>query len=172
MTEPGPQGVGADIGPGVEEVELLRRWRAVDGGFRRLTDQLLSDLHDEIGLPSSELQVLCFLAESPEQAAPMRQLSELLGFSTAGITGVVDRLVDAGLVERRPSRTDRRVTFAALTEQGGRIAARAADSLAAAVRRRIVEPLGDEGFTALEHAVASLVGTADPETGCPGSTTC
>ncbi|WP_127360727.1 MarR family winged helix-turn-helix transcriptional regulator [Actinacidiphila soli] len=162
----------AGVCPGAEEVEVLRRWRVIDGGLRRITDQLLADVHDEVGLPPSELHVVCFLAESPEQAAPMRQLSELLGFSTAGTTGVVDRLADAGLVERRPSRTDRRVTFAALTELGRRTASAAVGVLAEAVRRRIAEPLGDDGFAALEAAVGSLGGGSEPEAGCPRSSAC
>jgi DNA-binding MarR family transcriptional regulator len=161
-----PEGAGEC--PGAEEVELLRRWRTVDSGFRRITDLLLADAHDEVGLPPSSLQVVCFLAESPEQAAPMRELSELLGFSTAGITGVVDRLVDAGLVERRPSRTDRRVTFAALTVLGRETAVAAVGVLAEAVRRRVVKPLGGDGFAALEATVGSLGAVGELLAGCPG----
>jgi hypothetical protein len=63
------------------------------------------------------------------------------------------------------------VTFAALTAEGMAVAARAVSGLADAVRRRIVEPLGDEGFAALEETVISLVGPAGPKTDCPGSAT-
>jgi DNA-binding MarR family transcriptional regulator len=148
--------------PSVEETELLQRWNALAIGFRELTDQLLADAQREVGLPPSSLEVLCFLVSSPGQAAPMRLLSQTLGFSTAGTTGVVDRLSAAGLVERRPSSCDRRVTFAALTPLGRETATAAAKVFADAVRRRVVEPLGDEGFESFAAAFVALGLVTEP----------
>jgi DNA-binding MarR family transcriptional regulator len=93
----------------------------------------------------------------------MYQLAQTLGFSTAGTTKVADRLVEAGLVERRPSLSDRRVIFAALTETGRQVAREAALALAAAVRDRVVEPLGSEQFASLSAAIGSV----DPSPGRP-----
>ncbi|MFD4409459.1 MarR family winged helix-turn-helix transcriptional regulator [Streptomyces sp. NPDC058467] len=151
--------------PSTEQADLLRRWNGLASGFRELTDRLLAEAQGEVGLPPSSLEVLCFLIASPEQAAPMRLLSQTLGFSTAGTTGVVDRLADAGLVERRPSRSDRRVTYAALTPLGRETATVAAKVFADAVRRRVVEPLGEEGFASFAEAFATL-GLVDES--CPG----
>lgn len=67
----------------------------------------------------------------------MNQLSQLMGFSTAGITKVVDRLCEAGLLERRASCSDRRVTYAALPPVGLSAAADASSAPAAALRRRM-----------------------------------
>jgi DNA-binding MarR family transcriptional regulator len=147
---------GAATCPSEEEAALLQRWNGLAIGFRELTDSLLAEAQREVGLPPSSLEVLCFLVASPEQAAPMRLLSQTLGFSTAGTTGVVDRLADAGLVERRPSRSDRRVTYAALTPLGRETATAAAKVFADAVRRRVVEPLGEEGFASFAAAIATL----------------
>ncbi|MFE6487478.1 MarR family winged helix-turn-helix transcriptional regulator [Streptomyces sp. NPDC057757] len=156
--------------PSAEETELLQRWNSLATGFRDLTDQLLADAQREIGLPPSLLEVLCFLATAPEQAAPMRLVAQSLGFSTAGTTGVVDRLADAGLVERRPSSSDRRVTYAALTPLGRERATATARVFADSVRRRVVEPLGDEGFASLAGAFASLELAGDSLTGGGPST--
>jgi DNA-binding MarR family transcriptional regulator len=155
----------ADQCPSAEETDLLQRWNALATGFRELTDELLAEAQREVGLPSS-LEVLCFLVASPDRAAPMRLLSQTLGFSTAGTTGVVDRLADAGLVERRPSSSDRRVTYAVLTPLGRETATTAAKVFADAVRRRVVEPLGEEGFASFARAFATL-GIADEP--CPGA---
>lgn len=62
----------------------------------------------------------------------------------------------AGLVERRPSSSDRRVTFAALTPLGRKTATAAAKVFADAVRRRVVEPLGEEGFASFAAAFVTL----------------
>jgi DNA-binding MarR family transcriptional regulator len=153
---------GAAGSPSVEEAELLQRWNSLATGFRELSDQLLGDAQREIGLPPSLLEVLCFLATTPEQAAPMRLVTQTLGFSTAGTTGVVDKLADAGLVERRPSSSDRRVTYAALTPQGRETATAAARVFADSVRRRVVQPLGAEGFASFAGAFATLGLGGDP----------
>lgn len=67
----------------------------------------------------------------------------MVRLSTAGATGVVD----AGLVERRVSGTDRGVTRVGLTSLGWKIAACAVMALAGAVHWGVVEPLGCGGFS-------------------------
>ncbi|MFJ7493608.1 MarR family transcriptional regulator [Streptomyces sp. NPDC097727] len=89
---------------------------------------------------SSSLQVLWYLLTVPGHAAPMNHLSRPMGFSTGGTTKAVDRLWEAGLLERRASRSDRRVTYAALTPVGLSAAADASSALAEALRRRVGRP--------------------------------
>ncbi|WP_369264284.1 MarR family winged helix-turn-helix transcriptional regulator [Streptomyces sp. R35] len=149
-------GAADEACPSAELTELLQRWNALASGFRELTDELLAEAQREVGLPPSSLEVLCYLVTAPGQAAPMRLLAQTLGFSTAGTTGVVDRLADAGFVERRPSSSDRRVTYAALTPLGRETATTAAKVFAEAVRRRVVEPLGEEGFMSFTRAFVTL----------------
>ena len=48
----------------------------------------------------------------------MGALAQQVALTTGGITRLLDRMIAAGLVERVPCPTDRRVYFAALTEQG------------------------------------------------------
>lgn len=48
----------------------------------------------------------------------MSELSRLLLVSNGNATTVVDRLESDGLVARRPSETDRRTVYVALTEEG------------------------------------------------------
>jgi DNA-binding MarR family transcriptional regulator len=147
--------------PSSDERVLLRQWHVLHSGVRRLTDDLLADLEEDQGLAPSSFQALTFLATAPGQAAPMNRLSAALGFSTAGTTKVVDRLADAGLVERRPSAADRRVVYTALTPVGAETAHAAAGALAQALRRRVVLPLGEDVFRALSEAVGSLDRAAD-----------
>jgi DNA-binding MarR family transcriptional regulator len=162
MRRPGGEpGHAASAGcPTAEEVALLSQWNAVFGGFRRLTDQLLDDVEAKAGVAPSSFQVLWFLLTAPDRSAPMNQLAQALGFSTAGTTKVADRLAEAGLIERRPSATDRRMIFATLTEAGRGVASAAALALADAVQDRIVGRLGSERFATL----ASIVGALDQPT--------
>jgi DNA-binding MarR family transcriptional regulator len=147
--------------PTPEDLALLRQWDALQSGFRRLTDQVLGDVECTTGLTPSSFQVLWFLLTAPGQSAPMNHLSGTLGFTTAGTTKVVDRLSGAGLVERRPSETDRRVILAALSQAGRQSATTAALSLAGALRERVVAPLGAETFTSLARAIGSADAASD-----------
>lgn len=121
------------------DLDLLQQWHALHSGVRRLTDGLLADVEAENGLAPSSFTALMFLVAAPGQAAPMNQLSQALGFST-GTTKVVDRLAEAGLVERRPSDSDRRVVYTALTSAGAERVLDASRALAQALRTRVVAP--------------------------------
>lgn len=101
------------------------------------------------GLSLARLKVLRLLAEGP---VPMGQLSEAMAVVPRSTTDLVDGLVAAGLVERRPHPTDRRVVLLDLTDQGrerlttGRarateVTARATRALPAAKRREMIELL-------------------------------
>ncbi|MEY9840888.1 MarR family winged helix-turn-helix transcriptional regulator [Streptacidiphilus sp. EB103A] len=147
--------------PDAADLALLEQWNALQSGFRRLTEQMLADVDEKVGIAPSSFQVLWFLLTSPSQSAPMNRLAATLGFTTAGTTKVADRLSEAGLIERRPSPTDRRVVFAALTEQGVEVAMKAALSLAASLRERVIAPLGAEQFAALSEKF----GVLDPDGG-------
>ncbi|MGW6746145.1 MarR family winged helix-turn-helix transcriptional regulator [Streptomyces sp. NPDC055025] len=153
------EGDGAGVCPSDEQVALLRQWDSLQSGLRRLSEQVLKDVHHSTGLAPSSFQVLWFLLLAPGQAAPMSELSRTLGFTTAGTTKVADRLCEAGLMERRPHPTDRRVTRAALTPQGRTTATKAALTLADALQERVITTLGLDGLESLAD-FATLI---DPE---------
>ncbi|MFE2093152.1 MarR family winged helix-turn-helix transcriptional regulator [Streptomyces sp. NPDC059460] len=154
--------------PRAEDAALLLQWNTLHSGLRRLGDQLLEDVERASHSASSSVQVLWYLLTVPDHAAPMNQLSQLMGFSTAGTTKVVDRLSEAGLVERRPSRADRRVTYAALTPAGLAAAAEASTALAAALRRRMAAAGISEGrFAAMAGDIALLDPAPGPCTARP-----
>jgi DNA-binding MarR family transcriptional regulator len=83
-----------------------------------------------------------------EAPIPMRALAESLDVSQASATGIVDRMEQRGLVERRRDEDDRRVIRVALTETGRRMI----EGLATERRERlakVLEELTDdelEGF--------------------------
>src|SRR5262245_10576689 len=104
--------------PSADDVRLLEAWSQVQVATKRLAGLLFDDVAADTGLPPSSFQALWFLYLGDGRSAPMSALGRVLGFSTAGVTKLTDRLVDAGLIERTPSAADRRVTLAALTPAG------------------------------------------------------
>lgn len=147
----------ASAQPATRSADLLRQWTAAQAGFHRLTVRLADEVARHTGLPASSVQVLLLLLHSPPwHSEPMTLLARHLEFSTAGITKVTDRLAHAGLIQRSPCQTDRRVVRATLTPAGLEAARRAADILAEALRRDVVAKIGPEDFARLTALAAAL----------------
>lgn len=143
----------------IPEVERLQRWIALQSGFHRLTDRLFGEVTDRTGLPASSIQILLLLLQNqPYHSVQMTHLAHSLEFSTAGITKVTDRLLQAGFIERSPCVTDRRVVRATLTGAGREVAESVAKILSAALDREIVSKIGEEEFSRLASIVATLDG--------------
>jgi len=95
--------------------ELLPHW---DRFFRSLVNRRLrSTLYRGPAgdLTPAQLQALGALRDSDLR---MGDLAQYLGLAESSVTRLVDRLVAAGLVERRPRQHDRRSVVAGLTGPG------------------------------------------------------
>ncbi|MGH9177165.1 MAG: MarR family winged helix-turn-helix transcriptional regulator [Acidimicrobiales bacterium] len=100
------------------EDRQLAAWRAFLRAHATVVDRLDQELQHEQGLPLSWYEVLLHLAGAPEDRLRLSELAAVVLLSRSGITRLVDRMVDAGLVERQVCPTDRRGAFAVLTAQG------------------------------------------------------
>jgi DNA-binding MarR family transcriptional regulator len=96
---------------------------AASGLRRVLTPNITRDL----GVGGLAFEILLRLVRSDGGRLRMSDLSAQTGLTPSGLTRAVDRLVEAGFVERAACPSDRRGAFASLTELG---AARAAHALA------------------------------------------
>ncbi|WP_169949666.1 MarR family winged helix-turn-helix transcriptional regulator [Microbispora sp. H11081] len=70
------------------------------------------------GLSEVDFETLIRLARSPERRLRMSDLAAQTSLSTSGITRVVDRLERDGLVERHACTSDRRASYAVLSDAG------------------------------------------------------
>jgi DNA-binding MarR family transcriptional regulator len=75
-------------------------------------------LEAEVGVSLQWFELLVRLARSPGHRLRMSDLALQTGLTPSGLTRAVDRLDDAGLVERVACPSDRRVAYAALTPAG------------------------------------------------------
>lgn len=96
----------------------LRPWRAFVLAHAHVSRRLDEDLRVEHGLSLQEYASLLILAEAPERRLRMGRLAEALTLSKSGVTRLIDRLVDDGLVERATCPSDARGAEARLTEAG------------------------------------------------------
>jgi DNA-binding MarR family transcriptional regulator len=83
-----------------------------------LAGRLERRLESDVGLSLQWFELLIRLARSPGHRLRMTDLALQTGLTPSGLTRAVDRLAEAGLVQRVACPTDRRVAYAALTEAG------------------------------------------------------
>jgi DNA-binding MarR family transcriptional regulator len=74
-----------------------------------------SAVADSVGISSSDMDCMDFLNLEGRMTAG--RLAELTGLTTGAITGVVDRLENAGFVRRERDATDRRKVFIAVVPE-------------------------------------------------------
>src|SRR5689334_4207348 len=85
--------------------------------FTGLTNRFAAQL-EEHRLSSVEFEVLMRLARSPGRRLRMTDLAGQTSLSTSGVTRVVDRMDRDGLVRREACPSDRRSSFAVITDAG------------------------------------------------------
>lgn len=78
-----------------------------------------------LGLTFARYEVLMLLSFSTQGSLPITKMGERLLVHPTGITRLVDKLVDQGLVERKRHPEDRRSVLAAITPAGRRLAKKA-----------------------------------------------
>src|SRR3954453_10629578 len=79
--------------------ERLRAWRLYFESALALLDVLDAELERDAGIPLRWYDVLVHLEETPD-GLRMNELAERILYSKSGLTRVVDRLEEAGLVQR------------------------------------------------------------------------
>ncbi|MFL0578028.1 MarR family winged helix-turn-helix transcriptional regulator [Dietzia sp. 179-F 9C3 NHS] len=99
-------------------------------------------------------ELLRLLAFSRTGSMPITKASERLQVHVTSVTSAMKRLLEAGLVERRPHPTDGRTTLVEITDAGRDVVAEATEALNAGV---FAEPgMSDAEQVALIDAIATL----------------
>jgi DNA-binding MarR family transcriptional regulator len=73
------------------------------------------------GLSEGRLTILGLLQDAPEHILTPSELADQLGLSRTAVTGLLDGLEKAGLIERQAHKRDRRMIITRLTEKGDQL---------------------------------------------------
>ena len=138
----------------------LAAWRLLLEAHATVTELLEHELLAERGLPLSRYDVLLNLAEAPGGRLRMQELSASVLLSKSGLSRLVDRMVEAGLVRRERCEDDRRGWFAVLTDQGRSALRRAAPVHLRGIHEHFTRHLEAEEVEAMRAALGRVVAAA------------
>jgi len=96
----------------------LETWIRFLRAHATLTRQLSARLESEHGLTLNDFDVLAQLAHAEDRQLRRVDLARSVLLSASGITRLLDGLEHAGWVEKGTCRSDARVTYAVLTDEG------------------------------------------------------
>jgi len=113
----------------------------LQGAANRLEYILGHAIADEFGISHAMFEVLLILGRAGRPGMSMRALGQERVLTTGGITRLVDRMEDAGLVTRTDNPGDRRGRLVHLTAQGEKTVVRAAQRHVQNVQRYLLDPL-------------------------------
>lgn len=152
-------------------------WREILWATKLLFEALDRQLQRDSGMPHTYYVILAMLSEAPQRTLTMGQLAEVVRSSPSRLSHAVARLEETGWVRRSRHTTDRRTTFAQLTDEGYAVLRQAAPGHVATVRRYLFDRLRPEQlrvlfevFSDVHHTLAEGHHQLRPATGTEATT--
>ena len=152
-----------------------RAWRSFLVATRLLFERLDRELQADAGIPHTYYEILVRLSEAPNRTVRMSDLASRAQSSRSRLSHAVARLEEAGWVRRESCDTDRRGSFAVLTDAGFAALEAAAPGHVEGVRAHLLDQLTDEQVVALREISEAIVAhlgdgqDADPITAPPAA---
>ena len=134
----------------------LRAWRALMRVYSDVVDHLEADLTEAERLPLAWYEVLVNLRLAGG-AMRMHELAEHLTLSRSAATRFVDRVEEAGFVERAICPTDRRGMLVTLTDAGRKAQERAAPITLRGIQKNFGNHLTAEQAEAVADALETVL---------------
>lgn len=119
----------------------------------RILDPIRFTLYSSRGLTMAQAKVLFMLAQRP--GATAGELAEELKVAPPTVTGMTDRLLKQGLIERREDPRDRRVVRLALSEEGTKLTSEVTERSKARLRE-VFSRMTDERLEQLAELLEEL----------------
>jgi DNA-binding MarR family transcriptional regulator len=145
-------------------------WRSFVTAVEGLTESFDRQLQRDSGMPYTYYEILVALSEAPEHTLRMSELAGARGASRSRLSHAVARLEEVGWVRRRTCPTDKRGSFAVLTDKGLAALEAAAPGHVTTVREKLFDVLTPEQLHQLGEISAAILrglGGATPPV-CPG----
>lgn len=143
----------------------LNAWHAFLTSHKALETILSRELESACGLPLAWFDVLAQLCMAPAQRLTMTHLASAILFSKSGLTRLIDRMEEAGLVKRLAFPGDRRSLHIALADAGAEKYRQALPIHLETVKRHFAEHIQESEAVAVESALERIATAARTECG-------
>lgn len=141
----------------------MTAWVALVRGHASLVRALNAQLVTEHALTLSDYEVLLHLWRAPDQRLRRTDLAERVLLTPSGITRLLDGLERCSYVDRAECATDRRVTYAVLTDTGLEKLLAARETHLEGVRTLFADRYDDEELETLAELLSRPAGGAAPD---------
>ena len=133
----------------------MKTWRSYIIASRRLLDALETDL-DGHDLSMPDYEVMAQLSEAPGRRMRMSELAQLAMLSKSRLSHRMKVMEKAGWIRREECATDRRGSWAVMTDKGWRAIVAAAPDHVGSVRKRFIDQLSSSEQDQLSAIFARL----------------
>ena len=144
--------------------EPAAAWEALIRTVGALLKTFDYELEKSVGLPLTWYDVLVQLINAPEGRLRMQALADRVVLSRSGLTRLLDRMEQAGLVRREHSAEDRRGYYAVPTEEGRRLFAQAQPIHRRDVQEHFARHLSNADVQALTRIIGKVRQAIQPST--------
>ena len=144
----------------------LAAWHTLNSAHALVVARVESALATAGLPPRAWYEALAAVRDAPKDGPlKMGEVAKAIGISPGGTTKLIDKLVDAGLVERLACPGDRRASHVALLPAGEEMLVKMWPVYAAALSEAFVDPLG--GDTAAAASLARVTEGVSCPTAAP-----
>lgn len=135
------------------EQNVWRGFLTATGSFMEHLDR---QMQRDSGMPLAYFEILAVLSEMPGRTLRMSELAAMCRSSRSRLSHAVSRLEEAGWVRRRACESDKRGSFADLTDEGFAVLEKAAPAHVSTVRRHLFDVLTQEQLKQLDQITSAI----------------
>jgi DNA-binding MarR family transcriptional regulator len=143
--------------------ERMEAWRAFLQAHAAVIRTLEREMQEEQGLPLTWYEILVWLDHAPEGRLRMQDLADSVLLSRSGLTRLMDRMTEAGLVTREACSYDRRGMNAVITPEGRAALERSAPGHLRGVQEHFLRHLDDADVQAMRRALSKVLASEKGE---------
>ena len=137
--------------------EAMAAWRAFLLTYSKVMRTLEQEMQESEGLTLSWYDILAHLDCAPEGAIRMQFLADSILLSRSGLTRLIDRMADAGLVARKACPEDRRGIYVVITPDGRAAFRCAMSGHIRGIQEHFLRHMSEEDVRALRGALSKVL---------------
>ncbi|MBX3093023.1 MAG: MarR family transcriptional regulator [Cryobacterium sp.] len=140
-----------------------RAWRAYLVATEKLYQKIDRELQQNSGMPHAYYMILAMLSEAPGNGLKISELADVLTSSVSRLSHALTKLETLGWIRKDADPSDKRVSYACLTDEGLRVLVEAAPGHVRTVASNMFDRLTEQQVEQLYEISAAILSAVAPE---------